>query len=128
MSNNFDLKPENENKLLSNIKLLKIIAIILGILIFIGLFFLFVGLAKSYNNLDKIEKEYSKPIITKDGFDEFNFFQPNDAQLISTSLGNNNEMLLRFLYQGNNVLVVLNVDTKKIRSIITLKRGKDFGK
>jgi hypothetical protein len=128
MSNNFDLKRENENKLLSNIKLLKIIAIILGILIIVGLFFLFVGLAKSYNNLDKIEKEYSKPIITKDGFDEFNFSQPNDAQLISTSLGNNNEMLLRFLYQGNNVLVVLNVDTKKIRSIITLKRGKDFGK
>ena len=128
MSNNFDLKRENENKLLSNIKLLKIIAIILGILIIVGLFFLFVGLAKSYNNLDKIEKEFSKPIIIKDGFDEFIFFQPNDAQLISTSLGNNNEMLLRFLYQGNNVLVVLNVDTKKIRSIITLKRGKDFGK
>jgi hypothetical protein len=94
----------------------------------VGLFFLFVGLAKSYKNLDKIEKEYSKSIITKDGFDEFNFFQPKDAQLISTSLGNNDEMLLRFLYQGNNVLVVLNVDTKKIRSIITLKRGKDFGK
>ena len=128
MSNNSDLKPENENKLLSNIKLLKIIAIILGILIIVGLFFLFIGLAKSYNNLDKIEKKYSETVIIKDGFDEFTFFQPKDAQLISTSLGTNNEMLLRFLYKGNNVLVVLNIDTNKIRSIITLKRGKDFGK
>ena len=53
MSNISDLKIQNQSKLMSNIRLLKIIAIILGILIIIGIFFLFLGLAKSYNNLGK---------------------------------------------------------------------------
>ena len=37
-------------------------------------------------------------------------------------LGKNNEILLRYIYQGNNVLVVLDTKTKKIKSIITLKK------
>ena len=101
---------------------------ILGILIIIGIMFLFLGLAKSYNNLGNEQKKINKPEIKNKIFNEFIFFQPQDAQLISTSLGNNNEILLRYLYQGNNVLVVLNANTQKLQSIITLKRGKSFGK
>ena len=113
---------------MSNIRLLKIIAIILGILIIIGTFFLFLGLAKSYNNLDNEQKKVNKSEIKNNIFNEFIFSQPQDAQLISSSLGNNNEILLRYLYQGNNVLVVLNAKTQKLKSIITLKRGENFGK
>ena len=101
---------------------------ILGILIIIGIIFLFLGLAKSYNNLGNEQKKINKPEIKNKIFNEFIFFQPRDAQLISTSLGNNNEILLRYLYQGNNVLVVLDANTQKLQSIITLKRGKNFGK
>ena len=101
---------------------------ILGILIIIGIMFLFLGLAKSYNNLGNEQKKINKSEIKNKIFSEFIFFHPQDAQLISTSLGNNNEILLRYLYQGNNVLVVLNANTQKLQSIITLKRGKSFGK
>lgn len=128
MSNISDLKNQNQSKLISNIRLLKIIAMILGILIIIGIMFLFLGLAKSYNNLGNEQKKINKPEIKNKIFNEFIFSQPRDAQLISTSLGNNNEILLRYLYQGNNVLVVLNANTQKLQSIITLKRGKSFGK
>ncbi len=113
---------------MSNIRLLKIIAIILGVLIIIGLFFLFLGLAKSYNNLGNEQKKVNKSEMKQNVFNEFIFSQPQDAQLISSSIGNNNEILLRFLYQGNNVLVVFNSKTQKVESIITLKRGKNFGK
>ena len=66
---------------------------ILGILIIIGIMFLFLGLAKSYNNLGNEQKKINKPEIKNKIFNEFIFFQPQDAQLISTSLGNNNEIL-----------------------------------
>ena len=128
MSNISDPKNQSQSKLMSNIRLLKIIAIILGILIIIGTFFLFLGLAKSYNNLDNEQKKVNKSEIKNNIFNEFIFSQPQDAQLISSSLGNNNEILLRYLYQGNNVLVVLNAKTQKLKSIITLKRGENFGK
>ncbi len=52
---------------------------------------------------------------------------PTSAQLISSSLGQDNEILLRYLYEGNNVLVVLNTKTKQIKSIITVKKGSKFG-
>ena len=52
----------------------------------------------------------------------FNFFQPRDAQLISSSLGLDNEILLRYLYKGNNVLVILDKNTKEKKFIITLKK------
>jgi len=128
MSKISDLKPVNTSKLSSNIKLLKIIAITLGILIILGLFFLFWGLAKSYNNLEK-NKIKDKSFLVSDDlqFSEFDFFQPKGSQLISSSLGGNNEILLRYLYQGNNVLVILNTEKKEVKSIITLKIGKDFG-
>ena len=105
----------------SNIKVIKIIAIILGGLIILGLIALFYGLANSYNSLEKKNNNISTKTIEKK-LNQFNFSQPKDAQLISSSLGKNNEILLRYIYQGNNVLVVLDTKTKKIRSIITLKK------
>ena len=104
-----------------NIKIIKIIAIILGGLIILGLIALFYGLANSYNRLEKKDNNISTTIIEKK-VNQFNFLQPKDAQLISSSLGKNNEILLRYLYQGNNVLIVLDTNTKKIKSIITLKK------
>ena len=128
MSNISDLKPGNQSKLLSNIRILKIIAIILGFLIILGLFFLIFGITKSYNNLKNIEKSEKNNIVVKNQHKtNFNFFHPLNSQLISTSMGANNRILLRYLHQGNNVLVILNTNSKRIESIITLKRGQDFG-
>ena len=121
MFNVLKSKKESEALVLSNIKVIKIIAIILGGLIMIGLIALFYGLANSYNNLEQKNNNVTTTIIEKK-INQFNFLQPKDAQLISYSLGKNNEILLRYIYQGNNVLVVLDTKTKKIKSIITLKK------
>ena len=74
-----------------------------------------------YKSLEKKDNNISTKKIEKK-LNQFNFLQPKDAQLISSSLGKNNEILLRYIYQGNNVLVVLDTKTKKIVSIITLKK------
>ena len=58
---------------------------------------------------------------------KFDFNEPIDAQLISTSLGPDSQILLRYLYKGKNTLVIIDVKSKKIRSIITLKKDhKNF--
>jgi hypothetical protein len=114
MSNIFSPKEEKKKSIISNIRVIKIIAIILGFLIIIGLIGLFIGLAKNYK---KIEDSENKKEVTI-----FNFSQPRDAQLISSSLGLDNEVLLRYLYKGNNVLVILDKNTKKKKVIITIKK------
>ncbi len=126
MSNMFDPKKiEKTSFVISNIKTIKIIAIILGILIVIGLIFLFWGLGKKYKKLNKT------PAINKTLRDEieftnkFEFNEPTDAQLISSSLGMNNEILLRYLYKGKNTLLILDVKTKKIKAIITITKGQN---
>ena len=121
----FDPKTDKTSFISSNIRAIKIIAIILGILIIIGLILLFWGLVKKYNNLNN-----TPPInkILKDNTEYTNIFdfnEPNEAQLISSSLGTNNEILLRYLYKGKNTLIVLDVKTKKIKSIITIKKGQN---
>ena len=120
----FDPKTEKTSFVVSNIRAIKIIAIILGLLIIIGLIFLFWGLGKKYNKLNNI------PAINKNLRDDleytnkFYFNEPNEAQLISSSLGVNNEILLRYLYKGKNTLVILDVKTKKIKTIITFKKSQ----
>tara|TARA_B100000989_G_scaffold266726_1_gene220403 strand:+ start:1065 stop:1457 length:393 start_codon:yes stop_codon:yes gene_type:complete len=127
MSNLSNSKPENQSQIVSNIKIIKIIAITLGLLIILGLFVLFIGISNSYNNLDKSEINKDNNLkIDQLKLNKFNFIQPLGAQLISSSLGQNNEILLRYLYEGKNVLVILNIKTKLIRSIITLKKGSKF--
>ena len=125
MTDIFNPKKERASFVISNIKTIKNIAIILGILIIVGLFFLFWGIAKSYNKLNKPSYnkilEDNKKITSK-----FIFNEPTDAQLISSSLGQNNQILLRYLYKGKNTLVILNVKTKQVISVITLKKGSDF--
>ena len=128
MSNISDLKTGSRSKLIYNIRLLKFISIILGVLIILGLFLLFVGMAKKYKNLEN--KNQNKNVHTKieqNTSFQYDFYQPSEAQLISTSIGNNNQILLRYLYKGKNVIVVLNTKTKEIESVITLMRGKGFG-
>ena len=76
MSNMFDPKTEKTSFLISNIRDIKIIAIILGLLIIIGLIFLFWGLGKKYNKLNNttsINKtlrddiEYTNKFLNKKG-------------------------------------------------------------
>ena len=128
MSNLSNSNPENQSQIVSNIRIIKIIAIILGLLIILGLFVLFIGLYNKYDNLEISEKNQNNTlIIDEEKLNQLNFEQPFSAQLISSSLGQDNEILLRYLYEGNNVLVVLNTKTKRIKSIITLKKGSQFG-
>ena len=125
MSNMFDPKTEKTSFVISNIRTIKIIAIILGLLIIFGLIFLFWGLGKKYKKLT------NTPAISKTNRDDieytnkFDFIEPTEAQLISSSLGVKNEILLRYLYQGKNILVILDVKTRKIKSIVTIKKGQN---
>ena len=128
MSNLSNSNPENQSQIVSNIRIIKIIAIILGLLIILGLFVLFIGLYNKYDNLEKSEKNKNNTlIIDEEKLNQLNFEQPTSAQLISSSLGQDNEILLRYVYAGNNVLVVLNTKKKQIKSIITVKKGSQFG-
>ena len=123
MSNIFNPEEEKQSKIVSNIKIIKIFAIILGILIIAGLIALFIGLSRNYKKIEENNKTKSYSISQKTkGLVKFDFFQPNDAQLISASLGAGNEILLRYLYKGNNVLVILDKKTKQKKIIITLKK------
>ena len=124
MSNISNPNETAKSKILANIRFVKIIAIILGILIILGLFVLFLGLAKSYNNLDNLKKIESSIDKKKQGLNVFNFYQPIDAQLISSSLGDNNKVLLRYLYDGDNVLIVIDSRNNKTETIIKLKKRK----
>ena len=125
MSNIFDPKTEKTSYLVSNIRAIKIIAIILGLLIIVGLIFLFWGLAKNYNKLNNAPN-INKTLSDNEKFtNKFYFIEPTGAQLISSSLGMNNEILLRYLYKGKNTLVILDVKTKKIKSIVTIKKGQN---
>ena len=128
MSNLSNSNPENQSQIISNIRIIKIIAIILGLLIILGLFVLFIGLSNSYNNLEKSKKTENIILnIDENKLNLLNFVQPFSAQLISSSIGQGNEILLRYLYEGNNVLVILNIKTKQIKSIINIKKGSKFG-
>ena len=123
MSNIFNSDEEKKSKIVSNIKIIKIFAIILGILIIIGLIALFIGLTRNYKKIEENNKSKNYSLNkTTEELVKFNFFQPNDAQLISASLGAGDEILLRYLYKGNNVLVILDKKTKQKKTIITLKK------
>ena len=99
----------------------------MGLLIILGLIVLFFGIANSYNNLDKSERVKKDLInINENNLNTFNFIEPFDAQLISSSLGQRNEILLRYIYEGKNVLVILNTKTRQVTSIITLQKGTEF--
>jgi hypothetical protein len=122
MSNISNSKKKSETGILTNIKVIKIIAIVLGVLIILSLTVLFLGLAKSYKNIEKIDNSKTSIKIIEGKLNQFDFLQPSNAQLISSSLGKNNQILLRYIYKGNNVLVILDTGTNKIRSLITLKK------
>ena len=96
-------------------------------LIILGLIFLFWGLSNSLKEINKNESTISKPIQMDQTFDdEVDFYFPKNAQLISSSLGQSNQILLRYLHKGKNRLVILDIKTKKIMSIITLKKGNEY--
>ena len=125
MSNIFDPKTEKTSFVISNIKTIKIIAIILGFFIIVGLIFLFWGLAKNYNTLNNASTLNKTIKYNQEFTNKFDINEPSDAQLISSSLGTNNEILLRYLYKGKNTLVIVDVKTKKIKSLITIKKGQN---
>ena len=125
MSNIFDPKTEKASYIASNIKTIKIIAIVLGLLIIVGLILLFWGLSKNYSKLNNSETINKTLKDRKEFINKLDFNEPTKAQLISSSLGANNEILLRYLYKGQNTLVILDVKTKKIKSIVTIKKGQN---
>ena len=89
---------------------------------------LFFGLADRYKKLSNkaiLDKTLENNINIPN---QFIFNQPAEAQLISSSLGLNNQILLRYLYKGKNTLVILNIKTKQILSVITIKKGQDIFK
>ena len=123
MSNIFNSKEEKKSQIVSNIKIIKFFAIILGVLIIIGLIVLFLGLARNYKKIEENNKSKSYSVNQKtEELVKFDFLQPNDAQLISASIGADNEILLRYLYKGDNVLVILDKKTKQKKIMITLKK------
>ena len=123
MSNIFNSKEEKKSQIISNIKIIKLFAIILGVLIIIGLIVLFLGLARNYKKIEENNKSKSHSVNQKtEELVKFDFSQPNDAQLISASIGTDNEILLRYLYKGDNVLVILDKKTKQKKVMITLKK------
>ena len=63
----------------TNIKVIKIIAIILGGLIILGLIALFYGLANSYNRLEKKDNNISTKTIEKK-LNQFNFLPLQNAE------------------------------------------------
>jgi len=79
-------------------------------------------MAKKYKNIEKIDNNKNSSKIIEEKLNQLNFLQPSNAQLISSSLGKNNEILLRYIYKGNNVLVIFDTNTNNIKSIITLKK------
>jgi len=84
---------------------------------------LFLGLARNYKKIEENNKNKNFSVNHKiEELVQFNLSQPNDAQLISASLGAGDEILLRYLYKGNNVLVILDKKTKQKKTIITLKK------
>ncbi len=85
---------------------------------------LFIGLAKSFKNLNNTQKIESSIDKKKQGLNVFNFYQPLDAQLISSSLGDDNKVLLRYLYDGENVLIIIDNKNNKTETIIKLKKRK----
>tara|TARA_Y100001970_G_C14028142_1_gene747173 strand:+ start:420 stop:812 length:393 start_codon:yes stop_codon:yes gene_type:complete len=123
MSNIFNPKTEKTPLLISNIKTIKIIAIILGFLIIVGLLFLFWGLAKNYSKLNNKTTVSESPKIDKKLPNTFIFNEPAEAQLISSSIGPDSQILLRYLYKGENTLVILDHETNKIHSVITIKKS-----
>ena len=123
MSNIFNSKEEKKSQIISNIKVIKFFAIILGVLIIIGLIVLFLGLARNYKKIEENNKSKSYSVNQKtEELVKFDFLQPNDAQLISASIGADNGILLRYLYKGDNVLVILDKKTKQKKVMITLKK------
>ena len=123
MSNIFNSKEEKKSQIISNIKVIKFFAIILGVLIIIGLIVLFLGLARNYKKIEENNKSKSYSVNQKtEELVKFDFSQPNDAQLISASIGADNEILLRYLYKGDNVLIILDKKTKQKKVMITLKK------
>ncbi len=119
-SGNFD-KP--------NLKFLKFITIFLAILILICVVLLVFGFFKSYNKLSsKKEISNEKKEITSSIqiIDEIEIFQPKNSQLISSSLGGGNKLLLRYQSEGNNVIIIIDIDRKVILKKIFLKNGKEW--
>ena len=125
MFNISDPKTEKASYIASNIKTIKIIAIVLALLIIVGLILLFWGLSKNYSKLNKTETINKTLKDRKEFINKLDFNEPTKAQLISSSLGANNEILLRYLYNGKNTLIILDVKTKKIKSIVTIKKGQN---
>ena len=106
----------------SNLMSLIIISIILAILIIVCLVFLFKGLADNFSNMSYKQAENSQ----KNKISEIYFSYPNEAQFISSSLGADKELLLRYQYKGETLLIIVDINNKKIKNKIYFAGGSDW--
>tara|TARA_Y100001960_G_C14269196_1_gene631327 strand:+ start:191 stop:565 length:375 start_codon:yes stop_codon:yes gene_type:complete len=113
----------NNNFNKSNLKFLKLISLILGILILVCIVLLIVGVIYNY------EKIVSKKEIetNKDDKKEIIFYQPINYQLVSSSLGNNNQLLLRYHSGIKTILLVVDIKKKIIAKKISILKSDDWG-
>ena len=120
MFNNLNSTDSNNHKK-SNLKFLIIISIILAILIIVCLIFVFKGITEKFSNLSN-----EKNLFDKNKYSEIQFFQPNEAQLVSSSLGGDNKLLLRYQIKGKTVLIIIDILSNEVINKIYLSKGKDW--
>ena len=121
-------KPEGFNK--TNLKILKIISIILAILILICLVLLVVGFIKKFTDISEHQEQEKLEKITtiKNNFEKMNYiiYQPKNSQLISSSIGSDGKLLLRYQFEGKNFLLVINLISNLIEKKIEFISGDDW--
>jgi len=67
-----------------------------------------------------------KNLFDKNEYSEIQFFQPNEAQLVSSSLGGDNKLLLRYQIKGKTVLIIIDILSNEVINKIYLSKGKDW--
>ncbi len=122
MFKKINLSNNNNNFDKSNIKFLKIISIILALLILICLILFVLGVFKNFKKLSS-NKDKNVPVLE---FNEFKLFYPSKAQFINATLGNEDNLLLRYQLNGENVLLIINLRHKKIVKKISLLPDKEW--
>ena len=105
----------------SNHKILKFITIILSILIVICLFFLIIGFKNKFGELEKKKKTISKNIKS-----EYSLYYPKDSQIISVNYTGDNQLLLRYQFDGKNKLILIDLLNEKILTQINFKKSKEW--
>ena len=105
----------------SNHKFLKFITIILSILIIICVIFLIIGFINKMGKLEQKEKIYNQEIKK-----QYSLFYPKESQIISVNFIGNNQLLLRYQLDGENILILIDLINEKILTKINFIKSKEW--